>query len=37
VRQLTGPESQKPVESEAREKPLRDAEALMKAGKPADS
>jgi hypothetical protein len=37
ARQLTDPESQKSAESEAREKPLRDAEALMKAGKPADA
>ena len=37
ARQLTEPESQKSVENEAREKPLRDAEALMKAGKPADA
>src|SRR5450756_66985 len=37
ARQLTEPESQKPVESEAREKPLRDAEALIKAGRPADA
>src|SRR5450759_1837094 len=29
--------AQKPAESEAREKPLRDAEALMKAGRPADA
>jgi len=35
--QLTGPESKKTVESEVRDKPLRDAEALMKAGKPADA
>lgn len=37
ARQLTEPESQKSVESEAREKPLRDAEALIKAGRPADA
>src|ERR1039457_5199034 len=37
VRQLTDPESQKPAESEAREKTLREAEALMKAGNPADA
>jgi tetratricopeptide (TPR) repeat protein len=35
--QLPGPESQKSAESDARDKPLRDAEALMKAGKPADA
>ncbi len=37
ARQLTEPESQKSAESEARKKPLRDAEALMKAGRPADA
>jgi len=37
ARQLTEPESQKSAESESREKPLRDAEALMKAGRPADA
>lgn len=37
VRQLTRPESQKSAESDAREKPLLDAEALMKAGRPADA
>ena len=37
TRQLTEPEPQKTAGSEAREKPLRDAEALMKAGKPADA
>jgi hypothetical protein len=36
VRQRAEP-AQKPAESEAREKPLRDAEALMKAGRPADA
>lgn len=37
ARQLAEPESQKPAGSEAREKPLREAEALMKAGRPADA
>lgn len=37
ARQPAKPEAQKTVESDAREKPLRDAEALMKAGKPADA
>jgi tetratricopeptide (TPR) repeat protein len=37
ARQLTEPESQQPAENEAREKPLRDAEALMKADRPADA
>jgi tetratricopeptide (TPR) repeat protein len=35
--QPAGPEPQKSTQSDAREKPLRDAEALMKAGKPADA
>src|SRR3989338_8021532 len=37
VRQLAEPESRKPDGSDAREKPLRDAEALMKAGRPAEA
>ena len=37
ARQLTEHESQKSVESKAREKPLRDAEALMKTGRPAEA
>lgn len=37
TRQLTELESQKPDGSDAREKPLRDAEALMKAGRPVDA
>ena len=35
--QLTAPEPQKSDLGDAREKPLRDAEALMKAGKPAEA
>jgi len=37
ARQSSEQKSRKSVESEAREKPLRDAEALMKAGRPADA
>src|SRR5450759_92543 len=37
ARQRAEPEIKKPVEIDASEKPLRDAEALMKAGKPAEA
>lgn len=37
MRQRAEPEIQKPVATDIREKPLRDAEALMKAGKPAEA
>lgn len=37
ARQLAEPESRKPAGSDASEKPLRDAEALMKAGRPAEA
>jgi len=36
-RQHAEPAIQKPVEIDTSEKPLRDAEALMKAGKPAEA